>query len=263
MARAEDHQAKWAKHFSQGGRVKARSKIQATEPRSVRPKRKPPAEAVRLQDTPTGGLNGQTAPAAQGHDARLMLVKLQSDQGRISLNASRQKQHEIQAEVLPSYQDYLLKAMENPSGGEDPVLIQCMIWRFNLGQIEQAQALADHAIKYGLSMPKEFKVNTQQFVCREIAYWALDQQANGNDPEPYLSDIYQQSRAWDKPDQIEARLLKAKGNQLVETDPAAALALFEQAAPLDERIGVSQIIKRLVKQLANSDAPEETEQQQQ
>lgn len=234
MDKIEAHQALWKAHRAKQGHQAPPARKAATS------RRRAPTNTVS-RTSPAGSVSNKTS---------LMQIKLTNDLHRISLQASRQRKHALQRDMLPEYDDYLNSAMANPTGGDDPVLIQCMIWRYNLGDIEQATKLADHAITHGLSMPEQFKATVKQFVCREVAYWALAQQKEGNDPDPYLSDIYTRSRNWDKPDQIEARLLKAKGQQLIESNPAAALEYFEQAAPLDDRIGVSQIIKRLSKQLA-------------
>lgn len=249
--RAEDHQKKWAAHQAKGGAAKTpRSPIQSRKPRSTRSKKTPVVGSV-VNKLSTG--SSQTD---------LMLLRIDSDLARIKNCASRQKKHEIQREILPHYADYLTSIMANPPGGDDPVLIQCMIWCFNLGEIEKAVALADHAIEHGLSMPEAFRANVGQFLCREVGYWALEQQKNDASPEPYLSNVFERSRDWDKPDQIEAVLLKAMGNLVMDGEPEKALEYFEAAAPLDDRIGVSQVIKRLNKQLDITESPAAPQEQQ-
>ena len=252
MSKIDKHQQAWAT---------ARKKLPAS--RGTKPQVHPASsQKIALAKKPTQPKVAVSTAATVGSvtgnpSAELMLIKLDSDITRIANQASRQKKHEIQRQILPSYDDYLTAAIANPPSGDDPVLVQCMIWRFNLGDIDKAVTLADHAIDHDLSMPEAFKANVNQFLCREVGYWALEQQKNDASPEPYLSNVFARSRDWDKPDQIEAVLFKAMGNQIIDENPEKALEYFEKAAPLDDRIGVSQIIKRLKKQLETPAPPQE------
>jgi hypothetical protein len=124
-----------------------------------------------------------------------------------------------------------------------------MIWAFNTQALALALALAQVAIKRGLAMPKDFKATVEIFICREVAYWSLAQQKAGNSPQPYLDQVFNQSRQWAKPDQIEARLLKAKGQDIQQVNPNEALTLYKRAQTLDADCGVSHLIKRVQKQL--------------
>lgn len=190
-------------------------------------------------------------PVVDNHD-RLLLVKLDADLLRLSQQASRMEKNRLQAEFLksPTYVDYLTKAQAGQGmSGEDPVLVRCMIWAFNVGDISLAMTLGDIAYKRQLAMPDDFKADVSIFICREIAYWALAEQKAGNSPQPWLNKVFDKSRNWDKPDQVEARLLKAKAQELQETDPAAALELYEKAIAFDKGVGVAHVIKRLTKQL--------------
>ena len=231
MSKHDSHQEKWRK-FREAEKGK-------TAPASQR--------STKRQSATPRLVSQQQQSVGKGN---IMEVKMNSDVARIGMQASRVKKHELQTALLPSYSDYLAEAMKNPTGGDDPVLVQCMIWAFNTGDLEQGRQLADHAIQHGLSMPDNFKATVKQFLCREVAYWSLAQQKEGNDPEPHLSEVFKASRNWDKPDQIESRLLKARAQHIIEQNAEAALDLFELAAKLDDRAGVSQVIKRLKKQLA-------------
>lgn len=209
-----------------------------------------PGRATTRRRTPRAASSATSAHA--GNVERLNLVKLEADLHRLSLQASRQRKHQLQAELLKSafYAGHIQRVLAGQGPpGEDPVLVRCMIWLFNLAEIEPAMQLARSVIQRGLAMPDEFKASAKIFVCREIAYWALAEQKANRSPQPYLDEVYQQSRQWDKPDQVEARLLKAKGQAIQITEPQQALALYQQAIRLDAGVGVSQLIKRLQKQL--------------
>lgn len=188
--------------------------------------------------------------AGASHADRLILVKLEADMHRLSLQPSREARTQLQGEMLKSYADYLSKVLVGKGVlGEDPVLIRCMIWAFNVRRMALAMQLAEIAYKRALAMPDEFKASVAVFMCREVAYWALAEQKEGRSPQPYLNQVWENSRHWDKPDQVEARLLKAKGQDMQSTDPAAALKLYQQALRLDKTVGVSHQLKRLQKQL--------------
>lgn len=237
----DQHQAAWRKFRAQQ-KASSPSAAPATSSRSLRR-----MHSVRRPSS-TGNVSGNVS-GSEISATNLMEVKLQSDLHRLSLQPSRQKRHALQKKLLPDYADYLQKAVAEPQSGDDPVLVQCMIWAFNLGDLEQAWRLAQHAIDHALSMPDNFKTNVQQFACREIAYWALAEQKAQRSPEPYLSAVFERSRIWDKPDQIEARLLKAMGQQRMNEESAEsktqAREYFEQALALDKGVGVKNMIKRL------------------
>lgn len=207
------------------------------------PEALPPPGNASSRRTPTAAITGSNAD-------RLLLVKLDADLNRLSLQPSRETRTRLQAELLVSqtYADYLAKALAGQGlQGDDPVLVRCMIWAFNVRNMAQALQLAEFALQRGYAMPDEFKATIAVFLCREVAYWSLAEQKENRSPQPYLNQVWEQSRHWQKPDQIEARLLKAKAQDT--QDPAAALKLYKQAQRLDDGVGVSQVIKRLQKQL--------------
>ncbi len=182
---------------------------------------------------------------------KLIRVKLEADLHRLSLQPSREARTRLQAELLkqPVYAEHIARAQAGDGRGEDPILVRCMIWAFNVRDMQLAMQLADIAHQRGLAMPDEFKASVETFLCREIAYWSLAEQKEGRSPQPYLDQVWEKSRHWQKPDQVEARLLKAKGQDIQANDPAAALKLYQQAHRLDDGAGVSHQIKRLQKQL--------------
>jgi hypothetical protein len=227
----ERHQAMWREHRAH---------------QAARAKHLPPPGNASTRRTPTA-----VAPHGSNAD-RLLLVKLEADLHRLSLQPSREVKTRIQGELLnsPTYADYLTRAQAGKGlQGDDPLLIRCMIWAFNTGAIDKALQLADTAMQRGYTMPDDFKANVEIFVAREIAYWSLAQQKAGRDPQPHLDHIWQRSRHWEKPDQIEARLHKAKAQATEKTDPAQALKLYQRADELDQGIGVTNAIKRLKKLL--------------
>lgn len=232
-----DHQAAWRAH-------------RARQRQSVAPE-----QEQRSGLTPRNRRRGQKVMANQpvaGNQDRLLLVKLDADLLRLSQQASRVEKTRLQGEFLksPTYADYLAKVEAGQGmGGEDPVLIRCMIWAFNVADIPLAMKLAEIAYKRQLSMPDDFKADVSIFMCREIAYWSLAEQKDGRSPQPWLNEVFDKSRNWDKPDQIEARLLKAKGQDIQDENPAEALKLYKIAIEFDKGVGVAHIIKRLTKQL--------------
>lgn len=228
MSLIDQHQAAWTKF-----RAEQRANKGVTSPPSRR--------ARTSTRTATNTAAGQ-----------LLHIKLQADLLRLAAQPSREARTLLQAKLLASetYAHYLAQVLQGQgSTGEDPVLVRCMIWAFNTGDIQQALALARPVMERGLAMPDEFKANAAVFVCRELAYWALAQQKAGNSPQPYLDEVWSWSHRIDKPDQIEARLYKAKGLECQQNQPQQALELLERAQALDDSVGVTQLIKRLRKQL--------------
>ena len=203
--------------------------------------------------SPGKAVTSRSTPAAAGNSVdRLMWVKLESDLHRLSLQPSREARTVLQGQLLrsPTYAEHIANVLAGKGvSGEDPVLVRCMIWAFNVRDMPLSMQLAEIAHKRGLAMPDEFKATVAVFMCREVAYWSLVEQKEGRSPQPHLNTVWENSRHWDKPDQIEARLLKAKGQDIQATDPAAALQLYQQAHKLDDGVGVSHQMKRLQKQL--------------
>ena len=205
-----------------------------------------------VKDTAGGTVRRRAACVLQdgSNTDKLMVVKLERDLQRLALQPSREARHRIQqTELLPSYQAYLDEVLACNSGSDNPVLIQCMIWRFNVHDIGGALQLANYALRHQLAMPDGWKASVPAFVCREVAYWALQTQKAGDSPQPWLAQVFEQSRTWEKPDPIEALLLKAMGQAVYATQPDTALAYLQRAAQLDHAVGVAQMIKRLTKQL--------------
>lgn len=230
MSLIDQHQAAWRK-------FRAEQRVTTVGP--------PPTVKSRARPST------RTVPKQTAND-QLLHIKLEADLLRLAAQPSREARTALQAKLLASdtYANYLAQVLQGQgSTGEDPVLVRCMIWSFNTGNIQQGLALAKPIMQRGLAMPDEFKASAAVFVCREIAYWALAQQKAGNSPQPYLDEVWSWSHQIDKPDQIEARLYKAKGLEYQQTQPQQALELLERAHALDDSVGVSQLIKRLRKQL--------------
>jgi hypothetical protein len=181
-------------------------------------------------------------PGRPSRHASLMAAKLATDQQRLKLIQSIERKLAIKKEILPDYEDYIAGVLEGQSGRQDDVLVTVMIWHIDTGAYSAALDIAAYALTHDLILPMHYVRTLATLITEEIAEAALAGKAISIDELMTLFDLVAHR---DMPDPVRAKLHKALGWALQDTDPETALMHLRRALCLHPRCGVKKEIDRL------------------
>ncbi len=175
---------------------------------------------------------------ASGYD--LMLLQLAEDRRRLKGVQSTVKKAEIKVELLPKYSAWAEGVLAAGGAQQDDVLMYVMLWRIDAGDYAGALEIGRHALRHGWVMPLGNR-NVQTVLAEEMADAAQSAllAAAGFDADLLLQTL-DLTTDLDMPDQSRARLHKAIGAVLSESNPASALNHLTHALQLDPRCGVKK-----------------------
>ncbi|EFS1260475.1 hypothetical protein HYA61_003215 [Salmonella enterica] len=220
-----------------------------------------PARQHRLRiQAEQAAREGGSVRHASGYD--LMLLQLAEDRRRLKGVQSTVKKAEIKVELLPKYSAWAEGVLAAGGAQQDDVLMYVMLWRIDAGDYAGALEIGRHALRHGWVMPLGNR-NVQTVLAEEMADAAQSAllAAAGFDADLLLqtldltTDLLLQTldltTDLDMPDQSRARLHKAIGAVLSESNPASALNHLNHALQLDPRCGVKKEKQQLERRLRN------------
>lgn len=198
-----------------------------------------PARQHRLRiQAEQAAREGGSVRHASGYD--LMLLQLAEDRRRLKGIQSTVKKAEIKVELLPKYSAWAEGVLAAEGAQQDDVLMYVMLWRIDAGDYAGALEIGRHALRHGWVMPLGNR-NVQTVLAEEMADAAQSAllAAAGFDADLLLQTL-DLTTDLDMPDQSRARLHKAIGAVLSESNPASALNHLTHALQLDPRCGVKK-----------------------
>lgn len=178
-----------------------------------------PARQHRLRvQAEQAAREGGSVRHASGYD--LMLLQLAEDRRRLKGVQSTVKKAEIKVELLPKYAAWAEGVLTAGGVQQDDVLMYVMLWRIDAGDYAGALEIGRHALRHGWVMPLGNR-NVQTVLAEEIADAAQSAMlaATGFDADLLLQTL-ELTDGLDMPDQSRARLHKAIGAVLSESNPA-------------------------------------------
>lgn len=188
----------------------------------------------------------------------LMLLQLNADRRRLKDIQSIERKIDLKRELLPGYAPYVDGVLSGGKGAQDDVLMTVMLWRLDTGSYPGALAIGRYALQYGLVMPDQYKRDVATVIAEEVALGVLrvyDQPEYDRSTLAHVlieTDLLTRDR--DMPDEVRARLHKALGYCLRDTDPGQALAEFKRALELHDKAGVKKDIEQLERELKKAAA---------
>ena len=199
----------------------------------------------------------QATPARpQGDSYELHKAAIVEDIRRLSDIQSIERKIEAKSELLPNYESYVQGVLEGGKGQQDDVLMTLMVWYLDVGELKTAMDIAEYAANHGLETPDRYKRSTAALVSEEVADFALKLDKEAENQEEVLEQLQRCLALFadaDMHDQVKAKLFKAEGSILDNTGHTeAAVAAYERALKLNDKIGVKKDIERLKKELKNS-----------
>ncbi|WP_110709185.1 phage terminase small subunit [Salinicola sp. CR57] len=193
-----------------------------------------------------------------GEAFELMKAQLFEDYRRLKSIQSVERKIEVKREILPNYAEYVAGVLESGQGAQDEVLMRVMLWRIDVGDIDGALEIARYAITHELDPGEQFQRSTAALLVEESADQALTLADDDDSLLDALREIDTLINGADMHDQIRAKLHKALGNgHRARGEPAEAIAEYQRARELNDRVGVKRDIETLERELkkAPQDGP--------
>jgi tetratricopeptide (TPR) repeat protein len=209
-------------------------------------------ERVSAELAAASAAPGESLAGASAYE--LMLAKLATDRRRLKAIQSIERKIDVKrAELLPEYVDYVAGALSGGRGAQDDVLTTVMIWRVDAGDFAGALDIARYALAHRMTLPDQYDRPLATAIAEEFAQAALAAFKLGSAFDAgQLAEVMALTESADMHDQVRAKLHKALGKALQETDRTAALDHLRRALQLDERAGVKQDIARLETELSDA-----------
>lgn len=192
------------------------------------------------------------AQKAEGSAYELMVAKLVTDKRRLKAIQSLQAKIELKAKLIPEYLPWIYGVLSAGRPVQDEVLATVMVWMIDTGAIAEALPIAAFMLHHDLKLPEHFQRDLPTLLVEEIADQAGRPDVTVTTDQ--LLQVGQLTEGRDMPDEVRAKLHKATGLGLLESNPRQALDHLQQALKLNARSGVAQHIKKLEKQLATPPA---------
>lgn len=163
-------------------------------------------------------------------------------------------------ELLPKWRPYAERYLEAGEVYPYPVLVYCVIWLFDVGELDEALAWADIAIEQGQEMPGNIRTRLPAFVADQVLAWSMREAQYGHSIEPYFSTTFTRIREqWRLHEKIMAKWFKFAGEfvlrdrdgkptpSAIEDIPALkqAAEYLAQAEGFHSAIGVTTLRRRV------------------
>ena len=185
----------------------------------------------------------------EGHEQ--LLTELADDIQRLrELPVGEARIAMIDNDLIPVWEPHVQAYIEAGECYPNAILVQLMIWLFDAGHLEQALELADLAIAQHQEMPERFKRPLPVFVADALHDTAVKQQANGKLEPVVIERGTALARDAEQPHDVRIKWLRFLAELERESNPEAALELFQEAFALDpKKAKCKTIINQLRKQL--------------
>lgn len=193
-----------------------------------------------------------TAPSGGSRDSthQLLQARLLEDRRRLKEIQSVERKVELKQTMLAEYEAWIEGVLAADTGAPDDVFMTMLVWFVDVGLHERALVLAEHALRHGMALPDQYKRDVATFVAEEIAEAAL--RPGATVPPSTLKRLDEITGDHDMPDEVRAKVFKALGAALEDTDPINALAAYQRALQLHDRVGVKKDIEKLEVRIKNS-----------
>ena len=222
---------------------------------------------------------GQAGPRPQAGAAasayRMLLAKLGADQTRLRDIQSVEGKIELKAQLIDEFDAHvdatLAASAQSGKAVQDEIVATMMLWRLDIGDFARGLDIAEHVLRFRLDMPPNIRRTPATLIAEEVAEAALKADRIA---QPF--DLHAVDRAMsltqgdDMPDQVRAKLFKARGRLLLREASSAkdsasapagalqsaqreALAAFQRAFALDDGSGVKKDMERLSAKVSNQE----------
>ncbi len=167
----------------------------------------------------------------------LLITSLASDIKRLTdLPQGSARSNCKKNELVPRYLPYVENYLARDEVFKNPVLVQCMIWCFDVHDINNALRLANICIEQKQSMPTQYTRTLHVFIADSFREWCEHCFRHNESIEPYFSEMLTKVMDWPIHDAIKCGYYKIAAEQAEKNaDYEKALELYLLAEKTDEK----------------------------
>lgn len=214
-----------------------------------------PARAHKAKITAEAAAKQVSDNVEAGSEYDVMLANL--DQQRRSLKSvqSREAKQALKTEYLAEWADYIATTLAEDSGAHDPIISRLWIWLLDTGNVVDAIHVGRYLLDHELPTPEGFNRTTATAFAEEIAEMWLGANDKGsiNLDADALFEVVDMTEMHDMPDEVRAKLHRALGEALADSDIEQAQAHLSRAVELNPRVGCKKQLTALTKKLNAED----------
>ncbi|WP_332613575.1 phage terminase small subunit [Enterobacter sp. 37] len=142
---------------------------------------------------------------------------------------------------VPTVEAYLVSGQVYAN----PVLAWCVIWLFDVSDLDKALDWADVAIAQQQATPERLRSNFPTFVADTMLAWAHESAGRGESIEPYFTRTFENvATKWRLHEQVTAKWYKFAGLQLLRGDDgqtsAASVDDIDTLKKADELLAIAE-----------------------
>lgn len=222
-----------------------------------------------LQRITAATLQRTAAEAAPDHRHanayELQLMQLAEHRRQLKAIQSIERKVELKHKLLPLYDAWIDGSLAADHGAQDEVLTTLLVWHIDCASYPRALQIAEYALRHGLVLPDRYERSLACVLAEEIADAQL-KAADAGQPID-LTTVHRAielTNAHDMPDEVRAKLLKARGIARLGKGEGyaiftAALTDLRRAHVLHDKSGVKKLIEiteRKLKKITDTAAPQ-------
>ena len=202
--------------------------------------------------TPVQQHMARTQPVVTPAGSNTPVAQLEAYRAQLSGKAEAEKMA-IKKEALSVFGPYLKAFFAAGKSANDQLVAWCMIWLWDVGDIEAFVSQSQQAEKMGVKSP--IATPLDEFRQRRVREWAEEQVFAGQSPEPYLSQVFdaEQEQMGEHIRGMFHRVLGLDLERQMETAPPekkvelgkAAQYHYEKAVELNPKPGVKTRMEKL------------------
>lgn len=159
------------------------------------------------------------------------------------------KKVELKAQWLPEYQGYIDATLSQSPAPQNNVLMYLMIWATDTHDFELAAKIAQFAILNDMVMPEGFTRTVAEVIAEQIGEACCADEKLAEKHATLLQNIAEIVKGEDLVNEAHAKIYKAIGIALKNSQPKEALAALQNALRLNQNSGVKTLIAQLEKLL--------------
>ncbi len=179
----------------------------------------------------------------------LQLMQLAEHRRQLKAIQSIERKVELKHKLLPEYDAWIDGSLQADHGAQDEVLTTLLVWHIDCASYPRALQIAEYALRHGLVLPDRYERTLTCVLAEEIADAQL-KASDAGQPIDYavVHRAVVLTDAHDMPDEVRAKLLKARGiARLGFSDGFAglqdALTDLRRAHVLHAKVGVKKLIE--------------------
>lgn len=177
--------------------------------------------------------------------AELLWAQLAEHKRLLKQIQSHQQRNEKKAELMAEWHGHIDAVLQADGGQDDRVMSQMLPWCFDVGDYTRGLAVGHYLLRHRLPPPEGFARDLPALFAELCADAAL-KEPSALDAEA-LQGVVDAVADADMVDEIRAKLYRALGEALQESDPSAAIDWLNRAIDYNPKVGAKATLAKLTK----------------